>query len=133
MRAYPEAYKNLLGRLTAFKVLHWGVSSTAPDTRDREQAPMADAHVVSSLRKEDGRHALVIDIDHPSWLVKSSTEGHYHLYVDVPHGIPWDQYKRLLVALSAAGVIEPGYASASIMRGHSDVRLPWIKKGQENG
>lgn len=119
--------RDLLNRLTTFKVIHWGPSSDAPDGHDRETANLSDAHVVSSLR-EDGRHAVVIDIDHPTWLVKSSTPDHYHLYIDVPGGIEHKDYMGLLAMLARVGVIEEGYKGASWQRGHSDVRLPWIKK-----
>jgi len=128
----------LLNRLTAFKVLVWGRDSQAPDTsapRD-EVTDLGQAQVVSSLHRPElhetgarDRHALVLDIDHPAWLVKSSTPGHFHLYVDVPGGIPHQDYMDLLGALATARVIETGYAGASASRGHSDVRLPWIKKG----
>ena len=125
----------LIGSLTTYKVHHWGASSDDPSTVDREPRPLDESHVVSSRFKngELVRHALVIDIDHPAWLVKSSTPDHFHLYVDVAGGIPHEQYIGLLNALADAGVIEQGYAGASRARGHSDVRLPWIKKGQSNG
>jgi hypothetical protein len=48
--------------------------------------------------------------------------------VDVPGGISQGYYESLLNALANAGVIERGYASASIERGFSCVRLPWVKK-----
>jgi hypothetical protein len=125
-----EGLLALFNRLTAFKVLHWGPSSAKPDMRDREKATsLDDAHVISSrYNNGQARHALVIDIDHPSWLVPSTTPGHYHLYVDVPGGIPHETYLYLLGALAQAGVIEQGYNSASHERGHSDVRLPWVQK-----
>jgi len=127
--AMAAGLRRLFNRLYAYEVKVWGLSSTTPDLiHDRDIADLSKAHVVSSLRREDNRHALVIDIDHPSWLVESSTPGHFHLYVDVPGGIGKDEYFALLMALANAGVIEPGYAGASAARGHSDVRLPWIKK-----
>lgn len=71
-------------------------------------------------------HRPVLDIDFPVKLVPSSTEGHFHLYLDKE--MPWSTYKNLLNALAAAGIIEKGYAAASIARGYSTVRLPWEKK-----
>lgn len=133
------ALRQLLLRQAKYRVHRWvdggSKSSDAGAQADRSLVASVDidkAHVVSSLRP-DGKHALIIDIDHPSWLVKSSTEGHYHLYVDVPDGIEWNAYVRLLDALAEAGVIEPGYAEASKGRGHTDVRLPWIKKEDSDG
>jgi hypothetical protein len=42
--------------------------------------------------------------------------------------MPWHTYKRLLVALADAGVIEHGYANVSVARRFTALRLPWIKK-----
>ena len=64
-------------------------------------------------------------VDHE--LVPSSTEGHCHLYLDAD--LPEQPYLRLLAALARIGIIEPGYAKASIARGHSAARLPWVRKG----
>lgn len=71
-------------------------------------------------------HRPVLDIDFPVKVIPSSTEGHFHLYMDIE--MPWPKYKKLLEALSEAGIIEPGYAEASINRMATHVRLPWIKK-----
>lgn len=125
-----DGLRALLTRLRCFKVLVWGGASSSPDlTTDREMVDIGKADVVSSLHNSGSGHALVIDIDHPSWLVRSTTPGHFHLYVDVPGGITDAKYRRLLGALADAGVVERGYYEASVARGHSDVRLPWIKKG----
>lgn len=127
LQSEANGLRRLLSRLACYKVSHWGTSSSEPSTVDREPAPLDQADVASSLRP-DGRHALVIDIDHNAWLVRSSTPGHYHLYVDVKDGIKSEDYFNLLAALAEAGVIEPGYAGASMARGRTYVRLPWIKK-----
>lgn len=89
------------------------------------------AHVVgSSLAKrdpdEEQHHRLLLDLDHPALLLDSSTPGHHHLYVDVE--IEQEAWEKLIRALSEAGVIEEGYAEASLERGHTDLRLPWVKK-----
>lgn len=127
--------RSLLHRLTTFKVTRWvagGSTSAEVEHTDREETELDKADVVSSLRP-DGRHTVVLDIDHPAWLVKSTTPGHYHLYIDVTQpngtaGINWADYSYLLHALGRAGVIEDGYVNASLQRGHTDVRLPWVKK-----
>lgn len=98
-----------------------------PDQPD-DEAPLSEANVVTSRRKTDGKHALVLDLDHPSWLLASSTPGHYHLIVDVPGGITAKKYFRLLRALADAGVIEEPFARLSARRGASYIRLPWVKK-----
>lgn len=91
----------------------------------RKQAPEADANLVSSLL-EDGRHAPLLDLDVPARLVPSSTPGHSHLYVDVP--MTWRRYRRLLKALTKAGLIERGFYRASVARRQTMVRKPGVKK-----
>jgi hypothetical protein len=93
----------------------------------RTPAVLTDAEVVSSeLHDAIGDHAPVLDIDVPIGIVPSSTPGHCHLYIDVR--MSWRQYKRMLKAMAAAGVLEEGYVKASIRRRHTAVRVPWLKK-----
>jgi hypothetical protein len=93
---------------------------------------VAGANLITSLMPgiplapAGGVHKPVIDIDLPAQLVPSSTPGHYHLYLDVE--VPWDAYVDLLEALAAAGIVEHGYVSASIARGYTAVRPPWVRK-----
>lgn len=84
------------------------------------------ADLVLSVDSETKLHRPVLDIDFPVHVEPSSTEGHFHLYLDKP--LRWDQYKRLLTALSIAGIIEPGYERVSVAREYTAVRLPWVKK-----
>ena len=72
-------------------------------------------------------HWPCIDIDHPIRVVPSSTVGHFHLYIDVP--FTGEAYFKLLDDLVDAGLVEHGFAQGSRRRGHSDLRLPHIKKG----
>ena len=74
---------------------------------------------------------LVLDIDYRAHLIPSSTEGHFHLILEVPDGIPHNDYMDLLDVLGKYNVVELGYAAASRDRGHSDIRLPWVKKKAE--
>lgn len=104
------------------------------DEPDRiETTDLSDAQVVSSEVREGilptdvGKHMLAIDLDAPAHLIPSSTDGHYHLYVEVL--MDWDRYENLLRALAEAGVIEYGYAQVSIKRKATHLRLPWVKKG----
>lgn len=89
-----------------------------------------EAQVITSLvAGGGGQHKLVLDVDLPAQLIPSTTEGHFHLYVDTV--IEHDKWEALLIALAEAGVIEPGYMRASIARGFTAVRLPWVKKTSE--
>lgn len=123
-------YENLI----PYFVKDWGnddsddKASNRPSDRE-EASSLNEANVITSLRTDElsfDQHALVIDIDHPSWLIPSTTPGHYHLYVDV--SIESHTYWKLLDALAKAGVIESGYAGASKDRGFTSVRLPWVEK-----
>lgn len=86
-----------------------------------------DANVVTSkIDNESLTHLPVFDIDYPAYILGSSTEGHYHLYLNKP--LSWRQYARLLKVMGEVGLIEKGFADLSIERGHGTLRLPWVKK-----
>lgn len=74
----------------------------------------------------NGKHKPVLDIDMPVTLVPSTTPGHFHLYIDKE--LDWFAYAGLLTALAQCGIIEDGYLGASLQRGYSACRLPWVKK-----
>ena len=90
------------------------------DATERAGVGPDDANLVSSALP-DGRHAPVLDLDVPAKMIPSSTEGHHHLYIDVP--MTWRKYKKLLRTLGKVGILEPGYVGASISRGRSHARL----------
>jgi len=71
-------------------------------------------------------HKVLIDIDLPVKLFDSSTPGHHHLYIDKE--ISWADYRLLLIALERCGIIQRGYLEAALKRGHTTLRLPWVKK-----
>lgn len=108
-----------------YKKIKWQDEYGGPGW-SRVPATVGDAEVVSSELVHQKLHAPALDIDIPAWLIPSSTPGHQHLYMDV--AMPWRRYKRLLKALAKAGIIEKGYAKASIRRRHTAVRVPWLKK-----
>ncbi|WDS52143.1 hypothetical protein SEA_UTZCHIPS_37 [Microbacterium phage UtzChips] len=103
-------------------------------TDDIEKATVITSRVAgqtATLQKYQGtgyvpRHKVILDIDLPAKLVPSSTEGHFHLYID--HEVAWDYYQELLWAMARCGLIEDGYASASVARGHTAARMPWVQK-----
>lgn len=94
--------------------LECGETSPAHRVRALHQANLVGSKLA------DGRHAPALDLDVPAKLIPSRTEGHSHLYIDVP--MSWRQYRRLLKALAKAGVIEPGYYQASVKKGGSFLR-----------
>lgn len=88
-----------------------------------------DGHRQNVIDEDDEYHRPILDIDLPVMLIPSSTPDHYHLYIDAP--MKWGAYKKLLSALSGAGIIEEGYYKASVSRRASYLRLPGVKKGDE--
>ena len=84
------------------------------------------AEVVTSQNTFNDLHRPVLDIDIAAALIPSSSNGHYHLYLDKT--MHWKQYEKLLLVLAEVGIIEEGYAQASIERKYTAVRLPWISK-----
>lgn len=90
-------------------------------------------NLITSFHRPNGQahvsylnHLPVLDLDFPCDLVPSTRPGHFHLYLNKP--ILWDTYKELLVALAKAGIIEQGYADASIKKGFTAVRIPGATK-----
>jgi len=90
-----------------------------------------NANLVASVC-ENGKHAPVIDVDIPIYVVPSSQLGHYHLYIEKE--ISWNSYVRILKALENAGIIEAGYLNASLSRGYTAVRpVGIVKPGSPRG
>jgi hypothetical protein len=87
---------------------------------------ISEATVITSRGADSEQHKVIIDLDLPASLVPSTTPGHFHLYVD--HELDWEVYSQLLEALAIAGLVEQGYVDASLARGHTAARLPWVKK-----
>lgn len=100
----------------------YDVVSGRYDTSDPEAAQVITSRTAADHRK----HKVIIDLDMPAQLIPSSTEGHFHLYID--HEMDWTAYAKLLTALGEAGILEPGYVRASLERELTAVRLPWVKK-----
>lgn len=131
--------RHFLQKLVPFKVESWVEDSDQPNQGPtRQVADLRDADVISSLLKvegapkivADGRHIVVLDIDYPAALIPSETAGHFHLFLDVPGGIPQPKYMGLLKLLAELNVIEKGYFAAAWQRGHTAVRLPWVTKAE---
>lgn len=95
------------------------------NTTDIDEAQV----ITSRVADKEQVHKLLLDIDIPAQLIPSSTPGHSHLYIDKE--MSEEAWATLLFALSSAGIIEPGYMRASIARGFTALRLPWIKKETE--
>lgn len=79
-------------------------------------------HLVSSKVGPD-LHSPVLDIDFAARLIPSRTKGHFHLYLD---GLTLDTkaYKKLLIALKDAGVIQLGILNRFERNEATFVRVP---------
>lgn len=129
-------FLSLLSRLTTVRIDKFADSDQLePSDDDRSPASILEgANCVSSRLPDDffgkPRHAIILDLDLPAYLVPSSTPGHSHLYIDKV--LNEDAYYELLDALAKAGVLEPGYVTASKRKGGTHLRLPWVKKGDQS-
>lgn len=99
------------------------------ETGRYEVADESKANLIGSQLWRTNYHAPVLDLDFPARLVPSTTEGHFHLYLDKP--LDWRTYEKLLRALGDAGILEPGYVAASIRRKQTFVRKPGTIKGPD--
>lgn len=100
-----------------------GFDDVVRDPCGREQA-----NLVGSLCS-DGLHRPVLDIDLPCRLVPSSTEGHFHLYIE--RALSTEAYMELVDALGKAGIISQFYAKAARIRGQTFCRPEWVKKAPD--
>tara|TARA_R110002020_G_scaffold404912_1_gene614997 strand:- start:40070 stop:40462 length:393 start_codon:yes stop_codon:yes gene_type:complete len=114
------------------KVFNWGDSSAEEpiEMKRPEVAGVKHADIITSeVQNTNGEiHKLVLDIDFPVKVVPSTTEGHFHLYIDKT--MSKKVYFELVRAFVDAGLVEEGFLGASLERGFTGVRLPWIKKPQ---
>lgn len=111
---------------TSYRVQTGDDMNTALDMGSSDTVTSLQLSIPDAPEPQGGFHKPVLDIDFPAALLPSSTTGHYHLYLDKE--VPWDDYVELLTSLAKCGIIEQGYADVSIERGHTAVRLPWVKK-----
>lgn len=99
-----------------------------PETEKWDEATLVTSRLRYTKERPDNHntHYVVLDLDMPAILMPSSTVNHYHLIIQST--ISWDEYKVLLETLASIGVIEQGYADASINRGYSAIRRPGVTK-----
>lgn len=99
-----------------------------------EDASPGEANLVTSvLRKrklgpDEPLHAILLDVDVPAALFPSTTPGNSHLYIQPPFPLTEKQLFKLLDVLTEVGIIQPGFAKASKIRGYTALRPPWVRK-----
>ena len=74
-------------------------------------------------------HKPQLDLDVPNHYLHSSTPGHGHLSIDVD--VPWNKYIQWLELSAELGIIQKGWVNAAKKRGYTTLRLPHIKKTEE--
>ena len=79
---------------------------------------------------EGGWHYPIFDLDVPHVYVPSTTKGHGHLIIQKKMSL--ESMLALYAELVDHGLMGPGFAEATRIRGFASIRLPWIKKGDEN-
>lgn len=127
----PVGLNTLLSKLGPLKI-HFDKDGYEEDAREKIDN-FTKANAISSIRNDKmfgERHAILIDLDVPAYLVDSSTPGHSHLYIDV--SITKHQLFRILEALTDCGVVQSGFTNVSITRGHTSLRLPWVNKSAQS-
>ena len=87
-----------------------------------------DANLISS-QAHDGKHMLMLDLDQNHWYTESSTEGHGHLVIDTSLD-PW-QMKEIIEVLVKHGVLQQGIEKQWDSRQCLTLRMPGMKKGNE--
>ena len=102
-----------------------GYDGANTPTDDLRRAEIITSEVTGHDKGEP-IHKVILDIDMNAALIPSSTDGHFHLYIDKE--LTWSKYEKLLTVLAEVGIIEKGYAGVSKSRKHTAARLPWIKK-----
>jgi hypothetical protein len=114
----------------------WNVDfASATDYNDMDRtrvggwdgANAVSSEIHSNNQGNAGKHAVLLDIDLPADLLKSSGGAdRFHLYIDT--ALPWRKYKLLLRVLAYCGIIEKGYYKASKRRKATFLRTPDTKK-----
>lgn len=100
------------------------------EIEDRKKVAEDEGNIYSSqLAMDNNKHCPSLDIDFMCELIPSSTDGHFHLYIDAP--MSWDEYQELLHVLAKVGILQEGYVGASIKRGATFLRKPGVYKEED--
>lgn len=110
------------------RIADFGTDYKVGDFEREVTADITKANIITSeVENTNGMvHRPILDIDLPITMLQSSDLSHRHLYISKP--VSRGDYFKFLQAAADAGILEQGYVYASIKRGYTAVRLPWIKK-----
>ena len=115
-----RAYRTVLARLQ-----ETGLARPTDVPHSQAEAPSAG---IEGYRMPAGEllSEAVFRLRCPAVLVPSSTDGHFHLYLETEIG--WDAYVRLLRAMAEAGLLETGWVELSERRKMAMLRKPGVRK-----
>ena len=120
----PSNELRLRSRLDIFSIRNWDLLSTLSNIGIADRMPQIN-QPTPHLDSE-----IVFTTPHDVALIPSTTEGHKHLIIKTD--LKWDEYKNLLSTLEKCGFIERGYLKASLAKGYTGIRPPWIKKPEND-
>jgi hypothetical protein len=114
--------------------LAWRPTDDPKEEKRVEVVNLKDANLIGSrevISYDNTReyHWPVLDLDFPCDLIPSSTEGHYHLYLD--KRLTWEQYEKVLKVLGEVGILEPQFVKWAMERKQTQVRIPGQTKAEE--
>lgn len=100
------------------------------DNNNSDTDDLSKANLISSKVKGTTRHKPIFDLDFEAALLPSSTEGHYHLYLDKE--LTNDQMERLVRVLHEIGILAQGNLNQWTRNKAQFLRVPWVRKTKES-
>lgn len=79
----------------------------------------------SDLSSNPSRHALILDLDMPIEVLKSSS-GNNH--VIIPKSLSFDDMMEILEVLRKHGIVQPKWVESAKLHGYAALRMPGILK-----
>jgi hypothetical protein len=101
---------------------------------EQDSASPDNANIITSVVAEVGDttyHNVLLDLDVEHHYVKSSTDGHGHLYINVV--LETHEYREVLQVLKKYGILGEGTAAQLDRDGMTSLRLPGLTKGINDG
>lgn len=91
-------------------------------------APSERERSVQLVKPDGGAAATLFTLNVGAKLLPSSTEGHFHLYID--HETTWNKFLQLMGVMYAAGFLGLDYFQMCVQSEMSFVRKPGVTKVQ---
>lgn len=128
-----EDYDSLISRLTTRRARLSSDSSVPVDVKfsNSQKAPLSKSNLMCSDVDESmypyavDRHFLILDLDMPVELIKSSS-GNNHLIVG--HSLEQKAMLEILQVLAKHGIVQKKWVESAEKLGYASLRLPGIDK-----